>query len=227
MIRTERPVVPSVIRFVRATGILTALISALLFAGCEESGSDSEPFASHDFMDNNPDVYLALGDSMTCGAPGFSVTQYPEKLASKLGKRVINAGIGGEKSSGGAARAVSLLNAYKPGFILILYGANDVFEHDAEYTIRSLTSIINNAKSRGTIPVLATVAPAYGHYGFISKDAPELNSRIKQLAKEQGLLVADLAGAFGDRQDLLLRDNLHPNEEGTELMAITFAATLQ
>jgi len=227
MIGAEKPFFLCRTSLIRAALILTAFISALFFPGCEESGSDSDAFASHDFMDNNPDVYLALGDSMTCGVPGSSVTQYPEKLASKLGKRVINAGIGGEQSASGAARAGSLLNAHKPGFILILYGANDVFEYDAEYTIRNLTSIINNAKSRGTIPVLATVTPAYGHYGFISADAPELNSRIKQLAKEQGLLVADLADVFGDRQDLLLRDNLHPNEEGTELMAITFAAILK
>ena len=211
----------------RAIRILSVLLFVAFTFGCEDSDSGSYPFASHDFGDNDPDRYVSLGDSITSGAPGSTVVQYPAKLSAILGKRVINAGIGGEQSSGGAARVRSVLNAHKPGFLLILYGANDVHDYDADFTINNLTTMIVAAKSNGTIPVLATITPAFEHYGFISADAPELNSRIKQLAEEHGLVVADLAAAFGQKQELFLSDNLHPNEAGTDLIATTFADVLR
>ena len=73
---------------------------------------------------------------------------------------------------------------------------------------------------------LAFLETAFGHYGFIAADAPELGERIRQLAKEEGLKVADLENEFGLDDSLFLPDNLHPNEDGTSLIAATFAKVL-
>lgn len=202
--------------------IMPLVFLAAFLVGCEDSSSNRP----HDFGDNNPNLYMALGDSITGGAPDTTVTQYPAKLSVMLGKTVIDAGIGGEQSIEGAARARDLLARYRPGYLLVLYGANDVHDYDADFTITNLVSIINDAKANNTIPVLATITPAFGHYGFISVDAPELNEKIRRLAHDHDLLVADLEKAFGSNQDLFLSDNLHPNEDGTDLIAATFAAVL-
>lgn len=105
--------------------VLTALLGgiALLGTGCLES--DSKPYgSSHDFGENNRDVYVCIGDSMTRSV--YGVTPYPEFLANMLDKTVINEGVGGERVPDGAARTAEVLNRHRPGYLLIMHGINDV-----------------------------------------------------------------------------------------------------
>ena len=200
---------------------LLILAALALLAGCEDDGG---PGDGHDFADKNPNIIVALGDSITAGSELSGYPAYPAILAALTGKTVINAGSDGQTSLGGAGRVTGLVDGYKAGYLLVLYGANDVIHGiPRDATIAALRSIISTARSRNTIPVLATLTPAFGPHGYMKGGVDELNFRIRQLAGEEGVALVDLAGAFGDGTELILGDGLHPNETGTERIASSFA----
>ena len=115
------------------------LLTAVIITGCENSNRLGD---GHDFSDNDQNVYLALGDSITYGYGLSSQATYSVKLSAMIGKTVINAGIGGETSFGGTTKVNSLLARYKPGYLLILYGANDLIIGHSTTTIGNLRYII-------------------------------------------------------------------------------------
>lgn len=183
---------------------------------------------SHDFGDNNPDVYVSLGDSITRGYGLNNYSEsYPAKLQELLGKTVINEGISGSKSYQGASRVGRVLQRHKPGYLLTLYGVNDIGERSNDSIINSLRQIIHSAKNNKTIPVIATLTPVFGSRGWKEPHLRDLNIKIRSLAKEEGILLADLEEAFAWDSTYLLNDGLHPNSKGHELMAQTFYKTLQ
>ena len=192
--------------------------------GCELDGSDHNLGDGHDFGDNDYNRCVALGDSITEGHGLNSGEEYPAQLAVMIGKTVINEGNGGENSDSGAARTDSVLRRHKPGYIFVLYGANDIIHGRSHAsTIESLRTIINKAKENKTIPVIATLTPANESHSFMSGDIEQLNTLIRQLTAETGTTLVDLAHAFGDGTDLLDDDGLHPNANGATVIALSFA----
>ena len=205
-------------KIIQATVI--AFLITVFIPACEDSGSLGD---GHDFGDNNHMVCVALGDSITEGHGLSDAETYPSQLASFLGKTVINEGNGGENSSGGASRVSGVLKSHKPGFLLILYGANDLL-HDVDQasTISALRSIIQTAKNNQTIPVIATLTPMTDSYILWAGGVEELNIKIRSLASETGTTLVDLESAFGDGSGLMA-EGLHPNAQGAYLMAQCFA----
>lgn len=196
--------------------LLILLLSAVM-VGCEDNNSD------HDFGNNNPDVYVAMGDSITSGLGYSSVEPYPAKLSAMLGKTVINKGHGGDLSSDGKSDVNSVLANYKPGYLLILYGVNDIiYSYGTDHIIANLRAIIQAAKANKTVPVIATLTPAFGSHAYMTGGINDLNASIRLMAAEEGVSVADLDSAFGWNSDYILSDGLHPNDEGNELIATTF-----
>jgi lysophospholipase L1-like esterase len=178
---------------------------------------------AHDFGDNDPNVILALGDSITEGFPFVGRNEtYPAQLQAMLGRTVINAGVGGARSRDGVARINGLLRRYKPGYVLIMYGANDVMERSAEEITKNLLTIANTATENKTIPILATVTPVDGPRIGRKNFILNLNEVITIKAIESGYLVADMATAFGWEGQYLLSDGLHPNSAGMEILAQTY-----
>ncbi|OVE73831.1 hypothetical protein BVX94_02630 [bacterium B17] len=197
------------------------VLSSLMFmvSGCEDDGS------SHDYGDNDANYYVAMGDSITEGY-GDAGTPYPERLAGMIGKTVANEGKSGETSDEGAARINSLLSSYKPGHLLVLYGANDVLRsRDNADIISYLRTIIQAAKSNQTVPELATLTPITGHDGAYASAVQSLNTDIRSLASEEGVRLVDLESAFngtGNVDAYLQSDGLHPNSDGSQLIAESF-----
>lgn len=197
------------------------LFLAAVMAGCDDDNGH------HDFGDNNPDLYVAMGDSITSGLGYSSEEPYPARLSSALGKTVINNGHGGDTSSDGAGDVNSVLSTHNPGYLLILYGANDIIcGYGTDHIIANLREIIQAAKANQTIPVIATLTPAFGSHAYMAGAINDLNSQIRQMAAEEGVSVADLNSAFGENSAYMLSDGLHPNDEGAELIASTFSNAL-
>ncbi len=198
---------------------LVAIAATALMTGCEDDKSLGD---GHDFGDNDPGVVVALGDSITRG--GFDGTPYPAQLSPMIGKVVHNEGVSGEHSASGAARAASVLARHKPGFLLVLYGANDIVHaHGTGTIIRSLRSIVNTARDNKTIPVLATLTPAYGLHDFMQGKIEEVNQRIRELAVEEGVVLVPAFAVFGTDESLFIDDGLHPNGAGNTRLAQAFA----
>ena len=207
------------------------LAIAVLGLGCGRSPTGP----IHDFGNNDPNVFVAFGDSITSGtgdtgsdAPDdpscvLHNTEfgYPPRLATLLGATVINEGVCGDTSGGGAARVQSVLSRHRPGYLLILFSPNDLFT-PMDTIIENLRFIIQAAKDNKTIPIIGTLTPAfYSHRGW-EPFIEALNPRIVQLANEEGIQVADHWTAFNMDASLLTEDGLHPNARGYEVMARTW-----
>ena len=130
---------------------------------------------------------VCLGDSITAGG-------YPSDLASRTGMNVVNAGVGGELSSGGLARVNSVLDQHNPSYLCILYGANDVIHNGPPSDIvANLRGIASAASARGCTPIVGTLTPMSGDkYGANADDARAVSSAIRGM----GVTIADLERAF-------------------------------
>ena len=208
--------------FLRSRVIALILIPALLVlcVGCDDDNS-------HDFGENNPDLYVAFGNSITYGFGLPAADSYPLQLSVMLGKTVINVGAPGETSSGGAARVNGILLRHKPGYLLVLYGANDIIHgENTDVIIANLRTIVRAAQENDTIPIIATLTPTFDLHEFMAGAIEELNELIRELAAEEGIIVADLESVFGNTADYMLDDGLHPNSDGAKLIASTFRNVL-
>ncbi|OGV67363.1 MAG: hypothetical protein A2283_09140 [Lentisphaerae bacterium RIFOXYA12_FULL_48_11] len=204
----------------RLSLFLAAGICVIGLSGCEDDGD------SHDFGTNDPNMIVAMGDSITA-LEGGNTTTYPAILASITGKTVANEGSGGATAGDGASKVHSVLNEYQPGYVLILYGANDVIRSmGSNNTIANLRSIISAAKNNKSVPVIATLTPMYYSHEIFDGSAKELNVLIRQMASEEGCKLVDLEDAFGNNTSYMKNDGLHPNDAGLSVIAEAFSGAL-
>jgi lysophospholipase L1-like esterase len=192
--------------------------------GCEGDSSDDKDV--FDFGDNDPDRVVALGDSITRGYGVNGGDSYPSQLSGMTGRPVVNTGQDGERSSGGRSRVNSVLQRYQPGYLLVMYGANDLIGQESSGDIvANLRAIVQAAKANKTIPILATVTPAFPWHDFIEPRVESLNPMIVQMAKEEGVAVVDTFKATNDA-NYFQDDGLHPNASGCSQIAAVFSEAL-
>jgi lysophospholipase L1-like esterase len=197
-----------------------AILLATGWTACNDGGGGGGE--SHDFGDNDPNVVVALGDSITAGYPG-GLVPYPAILSSMIAKNVVNAGVGGHTSGEAAARAAGLLNRYHPGYLIILIGSNDaILGIDPRTTSSRIRNIIGLARSRQTVPILSTLPPMYGPHSVFAGQAEAINAAICALAAEEGVQLVN-AAAYLDSETYFQSDGLHPNQEGHQRLATAFA----
>jgi lysophospholipase L1-like esterase len=189
--------------------------------------------------DNRVGLYLAFGDSISSGDLSRDGSGYRGPLSRKLksfyGKPIdidYRGGSGGRTSTGADEVEVDMRQV-RPSFTLIDWGVNDWLAGrcnpmtcDAIPNLRFIIQQVRNAKS---LPVIATLTPSYA--GYDSRVPPErndwvvdMNNAIRDLAKQEGVLLADVYAAF-DRNGgykALIGDHLHPNDAGYEIMAQTW-----
>lgn len=171
-----------------------------------------------------PVTVAALGDSLTQGyglpqGQGF-VPQLAKWLESNGHEAVlINAGVSGDTTAGGAARVAWTLTPDVQAMIVTL-GGNDLLRGiDPGVARTNLDTILQTAWDQG-VPVLLIGMRAPGNYG------PEYKARFEanyaDLAKAYGALflpdfMAGLVGEGGDpaaARPYLQGDGIHPNAEG-------------
>jgi len=227
---------------------------ALLAAGCggksssstsASASSSTTQAASFDFGSNDPRKVVAFGDSITFGVLelrrrglGLNTSNnYPNLLQAKLKRldsawQVINEGKPGEHSFEGAARIGDVLRSDKPGYILIMEGANDAQQCDDTATlVNSLLSMVRSAKANKTIPIIGTITPSFRNNPCASDTIDDANAGIRGMAAAQNVVLAEIFNGmnqrelFGQSPD---RDPLHPNDQGYAVMAdIWYNALLQ
>ena len=169
-----------------------------------------------------------LGDSLTQGY-GLPVDEglVPQLELWLQGRgadvKLINAGVSGDTTAGGLARAAWTLTPDIQGLIVAL-GANDMLRGIDPASVRLNLSGIMAAAQEAGVPALLVGFPAPGNYGPDYKqqfDAiyPELAGEFGALHLENLLTPIEDATAQGaELSDLLQADRLHPNPKGVALI---------
>ncbi|HMP77396.1 MAG TPA: GDSL-type esterase/lipase family protein [Kiritimatiellia bacterium] len=204
-----------------------SLAAVVLLTACD-GGGGGKKYGNHDFGDNDPNKVVALGDSITSGFVCDEETQsYPSRIAGITGLTVLNAGKSGERSSDAAARTGNLLDKNKPGFLLVLTGHNDaIFDRDVDDVLGNIRSIINSAKGRKVIPIVGTLVPIGSPRSFATGPALAYSAGIRALAAELDVPLVDIEKEFGSDPASLQCDGLHPNDQGSAIIAAAFADKL-
>lgn len=188
---------------------------------------------------NQPNLYMAFGDSITIGdgsSDGAGYTKVLEgKLQAYLGRaNVENQGADGTRSNQGAARIQSSLDRVHPAYALIIYGTNDWNAGECKdrppcYTIASLRTIVETCKSHQSLPVLSTIPPVNVGYDFRTPPdrqewVSDQNKLVSSLAKEEGAVLVDIFTALVKQPNLssLFSDHVHPNDAGYAIIADEF-----
>jgi lysophospholipase L1-like esterase len=206
------------------------LAAFLLTTGCKDDGGGiSNPYPG----DNDVSVVCAFGDELTSGFGDGA--PYPAKLEDKIGQTVRNSGRAGTTAAGGVARIQSTLSDIKPGFVLILYGINDVLQSSRTTTIlAAIEEMVITSKQNSVVPVLATYPVPNREYQVYAYNTVQLNRGIRDLAESYGIHCIDLEKLFSNGMDpanpdlplpiyAYYIDGIRPSEQGTDIMANAFA----
>lgn len=217
------------------------LLSVFGFASCgAEGGSPSAPASdaasaasSNDSAkpaEKNLPKIVAFGDSLTAGY-GLDISQsYPSLLQKRLNAEgyayeVVNAGVSGDTTAGGLRRIDWALEGGAKILILEL-GANDILRGQPISEMKkNLSQIIERARARGAEPLLAGMeAP--------TNSGPEYRKEVREafqsLAKEHNLrLIPFFLDRVAGMESLNQADGVHPNAEGTKIVAETVYQALQ
>ncbi len=160
---------------------------------------------------------LAFGDSLTAGYLLPADAAFPAQLERRLradgfDATVVNAGVSGETTAAGLARADFALGEGADLVILEL-GANDMLRGvDPKATSANLDKLVTEIEARKAAVLLAGMV-ASGNFG------PDYKARFDavfpDLAARRGLPIYPffLSGVAGDKA-LVQPDGLHPNADG-------------
>jgi len=179
--------------------------------------------------DNRP-ALVCFGDSLTAGFGVDPGKSYPDVLQAELDRagyryRVVNFGVSGDTTQDGLER-LPLVLAEKPRMVVLEFGANDGLRgQPVSIAQANLARMIEALRAAGITTVLAgiTLPPNYGP-DYISR----FNAIYPALAAKYKLPLIPflLAGAAG-HANLMQPDGLHPNTEGTRLVANNVARVVE
>lgn len=161
---------------------------------------------------------LAFGDSLTDGVGGSGVN-YPERLAARIGRVVINAGSNGETTAQGRARLPGVLRQQQPALMILCLGNNDLLRGVPRERIRENVLAMLDAAREARVPVLLLALPVRGN--------SEPDPLFAEAALAGGAVVDDrsMVDLLGDAS--VKADLVHLNAEGYRLLAERLDATLR
>ncbi|WP_395329977.1 GDSL-type esterase/lipase family protein [Novosphingobium sp. BL-8H] len=172
----------------------------------------------------HPDVVM-IGDSITMGWP-------------TLGTQVVNRGIGGQTSSQILLRFRQDSLDLGPRIIHLLLGSNDVFGLTGPVTLDQIDgnvrTMAEQARLHGAVLIVGTLPPSKGFGRLFEADPTpaidRVNARLRQIARQQGLILADYHAALvrpdGSIREDLFVDGVHPNAAGYAAMQPIFRTAL-
>ncbi len=154
---------------------------------------------------NSRRTVVAFGDSLTAGYGAPAGTSYPDVLATKINRPVVNLGVSGELAVQAPARVQDVLDE-RPYMVLIEFGANDFMRQQSRAAaVAAVAQIVDVVQDYGAIAVIVdTGGPGMGEY----------TKAYKKLAREKGALFVPgiMKGIF--YKPSLKSDQVHPNAAG-------------
>ncbi|WP_170332611.1 arylesterase [Ruegeria arenilitoris] len=182
-----------------------------------------------------PVVIAALGDSLTQGYGLIEddglVPQLDRWLdAQGADVRLINAGVSGDTTAGGASRVEWTLTPEVDGMIVAL-GGNDLLRGIAPEVSRANLDKILNAADKAEVEVLLVGMEAPGNYGPDYKQAfdsmyPELAQKYDTLFVDSFFVGLEAEGNPGAVSQYMQSDGIHPNAQGVALIVENLGPTV-
>lgn len=162
---------------------------------------------------------LILGDSLSAeyGLPRGS--GWVALLEKRLGesRRIVNASISGETTSGGRSRLPKLLASHSPDIVVIELGGNDALRGlPLSVSEENLREMVRASHAAGARPLLLgmRMPPNYGRsYG---EQFEAVYRRVAQ--SERVPLVPFFLEAFAEKTEYFQPDRIHPAERAQPLM---------
>ena len=206
-----------------------------MYASCAQGESPAEVRATADAHTAERTTaarprIVFLGDSLTAGYGLAKEESVPSLIqarlrAEKYPYEVVNAGVSGDTSAGGLSRLDWSLEG-DVRILVIELGANDGLRGVPVAALkRNLTEIITRARARG-ITVVLTGMEAPPNFGAVYTE--EFRQVYRDLAKAHDVTFIPfyLDGVAGI-PSLNIADGIHPNAEGSRLIAGTLWRTLE
>ncbi len=221
--------------------LVIAVLSALSAAGCQRSDERAAPNPAQDTAakpapasDPSQDParprVVALGDSLTAGYGLVESQSYPAVLQEKLNSEgydfeVVNAGVSGDTTAGAIRRLAWALDGDVKVLIVGLGGNDGLRGLSVAEMKQNLTDIVQRARARNVVVILAGMEapPNYG---------PEYVASFRTAftdvaAKERVLFIPFLLARVAGQAALNQSDGIHPNVEGTRIVAETVWTVLR
>ncbi|MEO5875484.1 MAG: GDSL-type esterase/lipase family protein [Streptosporangiaceae bacterium] len=188
---------------------------------------------------------VAFGDSLTDGGGSThgAHRRFPDELSRRLGRPVLNLGIGGNRllNDGFGEPGIvrfdrDVLGVPWVSHVLIELGINDLGlpgrlglpdKPDAARLIAGLTGLAERARAAGIRPILATLPPFRNadFPGYFSEESELTRAEVNTWIRGTGA-VLDIAVALEEpgragflNPEFDCGDHLHPNDRGAHAMA--------
>lgn len=205
--------------------VFAAAVAAGCGGGAREAAAPEPKQAAAKATPAPPDerpVIVAFGDSLTAGhgvEPGQSYPDWLQRTldAKGLKFRVVNQGISGDTTSGGAARVDEALNL-KPVVVILELGANDGLRGlPLDATRRNLFEMTDRFQAAGAKVLLAGMTLPRNYGPDYIRDFEKIFSGLKR-EKRVALIPFFLEGVAMNPA-LMQSDGMHPNAEGCRRVA--------
>lgn len=230
-------------------GSAAILWIAALLAACGGGGSGgatgraAKGIGFHDLNGDGQVVVLCFGDSITRGFgdndgrdpsdPPGGFGGYPLRL-QQLAPRVavVNAGVGGERTSRGMNRLPPTIQQTHPDYVILDEGINDLGDHNPDNALNNLQTMIETIFQSGAMPLIGTLLPTCCNHERSEPPGQigDFNQALVQMARNDGIPVIDFHAAFTqdpfgpvDESSGLVHvpEGLHPTPHGYDVMART------
>jgi acyl-CoA thioesterase-1 len=174
---------------------------------------------------------VALGDSLTAGYGLLESQSYPALLQQRLDAggykyEVVNAGVSGDTTAGGLRRLDWALEGGDVRVLIVALGGNDGLRGlPVDEMKKNLTAIITRAREQHVVVILAGMEapPNYGQ-----EYATAFRSAFREIAaRERVLVIPFLLDKVAGQSQLNQGDGIHPNEQGTRIVAETLWSVLR
>lgn len=163
---------------------------------------------------------VCFGDSLTAGVGAGPGEDIASRLASALGRPVVNAGVSGDTTASALARVPADVLVHHPGIVVVCLGGNDFLRGvPVETAGENLAAIVRAIQESGAMVVLGGFA-----FPSLSGDWPGMYARVAE--REGCLLVPDLLAGITGKPGLT-SDAVHPNAAGYSVMAGRLEAALR
>ncbi len=174
-----------------------------------------------------PKKLIALGDSLTYGYPFGNKYSWVELVSQKLGTPIENSGINGNTLRDMYQRLLFDVIDVKPDYVLLMGGANDVYQgYKAENLEQNFLKITQALEDHKIAPIVLLPPPV--EEKSLEAILDEFRNFLKKTAKKRKWSLIDLYQPFLDPkkktkriQAGLLEDGVHPSANGYRLMADT------